>query len=145
MPGAGGGGGRMGTWSLMGTEFQFRKVKCSGDGWWWELHNVTVSATIQSMDFSRTLEWVAFPFSSRSSRTRNRTRVSCIAGGFFTNWAIREAHKILQFLLILDFRIYNHKASLSKEEKRKQCSNLLLACLFWSLTSRTSWRGCVIV
>ena len=40
----------------------------------------------------RTLEWVAYPFSSRSSRPRNQTGVSCIAGGFFTNWAIREAH-----------------------------------------------------
>ena len=37
------------------------------------------------------LEWVAYPFSSRSSQPRNPTRVSCIAGGFFTNWAIREA------------------------------------------------------
>ena len=43
----------------------------------------------------RILEWVAFPFSSRSSRPRNRTGVSCMAGGFFTNWAIREAHGIL--------------------------------------------------
>ena len=33
----------------------------------------------------RILEWVAYPFSSGSSRLRNRTRVSCIAGGFFTN------------------------------------------------------------
>ena len=39
----------------------------------------------------RMLEWVAYPFSSRSSRPRNRIRVSCIAGGFFTNWAMREA------------------------------------------------------
>ena len=39
----------------------------------------------------RTLEWVAYPFSSRSSWLRNQTGVSCIAGGFFTNWAIREA------------------------------------------------------
>ena len=38
----------------------------------------------------RILEWVAHHFSSRSSRPRNQTRVSCIAGGFFTNWAIRE-------------------------------------------------------
>ena len=37
------------------------------------------------------LEWVAYPFSSGSSWPRNRTRVSCNAGGFFTNWAIREA------------------------------------------------------
>ena len=39
----------------------------------------------------RILEWVAFPFSSGSSWPRNRTGVSCIAGRFFTNWAIREA------------------------------------------------------
>ena len=40
----------------------------------------------------RILKWVAYPFSRGSSQPRNRTRVSCIAGGFFTNWAIREAH-----------------------------------------------------
>ena len=40
----------------------------------------------------RILEWVAYPFSSRSSQPRNRTGVSCIAGRSFTNWAIREAH-----------------------------------------------------
>ena len=42
----------------------------------------------------RTLEWVAYPFSSGSSRPRNQTGVSCIAGGFFTNWAIREVLKL---------------------------------------------------
>ena len=41
----------------------------------------------------RILEWVTYPFSSRSARPRNWTRVSCIAEGFFTNWAIREAQK----------------------------------------------------
>ena len=39
----------------------------------------------------RILERVAYPFSSRSSQPRNWTRVSCIAGGFFTSWATREA------------------------------------------------------
>ena len=39
----------------------------------------------------RIREWVAYPFSSRSSRLRNQTRVSCIAGWFFTSWAPREA------------------------------------------------------
>ena len=34
----------------------------------------------------RILEWITYPFSSRSSRPRNRTRVSCIAGRFFTSW-----------------------------------------------------------
>ena len=31
------------------------------------------------------LEWVAYPFSRGSSQPRNQTRVSCIAGRFFTN------------------------------------------------------------
>ena len=39
----------------------------------------------------RILEWVADPFPRGSPRSSNRTEVSCIAGGFFTNWAIREA------------------------------------------------------
>ena len=42
-------------------------------------HDYTVHGILQA----RILEWVAYPFS------RNQTRVSCIAGGFFTNWAIR--------------------------------------------------------
>ena len=41
----------------------------------------------------RILEWVAYPFSSGSSRPRNWTRIFCVAGRFFTNWAIREAWK----------------------------------------------------
>ena len=40
----------------------------------------------------RILEWVAYLFSSISSQPTNQTGVSCIAGGFFTNWAVREAH-----------------------------------------------------
>ena len=39
----------------------------------------------------RKLEWVAYPFASGSSRPRHRTGVSCMAGGFFTSWATREA------------------------------------------------------
>ena len=33
---------------------------------------------------SRTLEWVAIPFSRGSSQSRDRTWVLCIAGRFFT-------------------------------------------------------------
>ena len=40
---------------------------------------------------ARTLEWVAFPFSKGSSQPRDWTQVSRIAGGSFTNWAIRES------------------------------------------------------
>ena len=39
---------------------------------------------------ARILGWVAIPFCRGSSRPRDRTRV-CIARGFFTIWAAREA------------------------------------------------------
>ena len=45
--------------------------------------------TIHVILHARILEWVAFPFS------RDRTQVSCIAGGFFTSWATRE---VLNFI-----------------------------------------------
>ena len=40
---------------------------------------------------ARILEWVAIPFSRGSSGPRDWTWVSCIAGRFFTIWAMREA------------------------------------------------------
>ena len=47
--------------------------------------------TVHGILQARILEWVAFPFSRASSQPRDQTQVSCIAGGFFTNWATREA------------------------------------------------------
>ena len=38
----------------------------------------------------RILEWVPYPFSRGLSQPRNRTEVSCIAGGFFTSRVTRE-------------------------------------------------------
>ena len=51
-----------------------------------------IDFTVHEILQARILQWVAYPFSSGSSQPRNRTRVSCIAGGFFTNWTFREAH-----------------------------------------------------
>ena len=56
----------------------------------WDLMDYTVHGILEA----RILEWVAFPFSRGSSWPRNRTGVSCIAGRFFTSWAIREAWQI---------------------------------------------------
>ena len=47
---------------------------------------------------ARILEWVAFPFSRGSSQSRDQTHISCTAGGFFTNWAVREAYWTLNRL-----------------------------------------------
>ena len=45
---------------------------------------------------ARILEWVAYPFSSASSWSRNQNWVSCTADGFFTNWAIRASQMMEQ-------------------------------------------------
>ena len=46
---------------------------------------------LSQQESPRILEWVAYPFSRRSSWPRHWTRVSCIAGVFFTSWATRKA------------------------------------------------------
>ena len=46
-------------------------------------------------------KWVAYPFPRGSSLLRNWTRVSCIAGGFFTNWAIGEDPKYINKYLVV--------------------------------------------
>ena len=45
---------------------------------------------LSHLESPRILEWVAYPFFSGSSQARNWTRVSWIAGRFFTSWATRE-------------------------------------------------------
>ena len=40
---------------------------------------------------ARIMEWVDIPFSRGSSQPRDQTQVSCIADGFLTIWATREA------------------------------------------------------
>ena len=47
-------------------------------------------SSVRGISQARLLEWVAYPFSRGSSRPRDWTWVSCIAGKFFTIWAIRE-------------------------------------------------------
>ena len=48
----------------------------------------------------RILEWVAYPFSRGSSQPRNWTRVSCIAGRFFTSWA-PVVYRYINLLLLI--------------------------------------------
>ena len=39
---------------------------------------------------ARMLEWIALLSFQWSFQRRDQTQFSCIAGGFFTNWATRE-------------------------------------------------------
>ena len=60
------------------------------------------SLSVEPQKSPRILEWVVYPFSSRSYWLRNQARVFCIAGGFFTNWAIREVQtEVTQLCLTL--------------------------------------------
>ena len=61
-------------------------------------HSLSDLSLCDPMDYTvhgilqvRIMELVAFPFSRGSSKTRDQTQVSHIAGGFFTSWATREA------------------------------------------------------
>ena len=47
--------------------------------------------TVHGILQARIVEWVVFLFYRGSSQPRDRTQVSCIAGGFFTNQVTREA------------------------------------------------------
>ena len=47
--------------------------------------------TVQGILQARILEWVVVPFSRGTFQPRDWTQVFCIAGGFFTSWATREA------------------------------------------------------
>ena len=53
----------------------------------------TLCNPMDSILQARILKWAAFPFSRGSSQPRERTQVSCIAGGFFTSWVTKEAQE----------------------------------------------------
>ena len=70
---------------------------------------------------ARMLEWISFPFSRGSSQPRDWTRVSCIAGGFFTIWVTREAPMCVSICLKIVFKAKNN---LSFRLSSKQCKEL---------------------
>ena len=76
-------------------------------------------------------EWVAYPFSRGSSWPKNQTGVSCIAGGFFTSWATREAPKRECYSLFklrtarnkkiyIYFHLMEKKKKINKKEEKRE-------------------------
>ena len=55
-------------------------------------------SSIHGVFLARVLAWVAVAFSGGSSRPRDRTQVSHIAGRRVTLWATKEAHPTLKTL-----------------------------------------------
>ena len=82
---------------------------------------------------ARILEWVAIPFSGGSSWPRDWTQVSCIAGLFFTTWAILyqlRASLVVQLLKNLSAMWETWVYSLAWEDplkKRKATHSSILA------------------
>ena len=67
-----------------------------------------------SMGFCRLGEWIAISFSRGSSRPGNWTRVSCIAGRFFTDWAIKKVFLSIQLSShLLQETFPDHQAKLN--------------------------------
>ena len=68
--------------------------------------------TVHGILQARILEWVVFPFSRGFSQSRDQTGVSCIAGGFFTSWAMSKAHsQVVSLIRIPPIRTPNTKLS----------------------------------
>ena len=64
---------------------------------------------------ARILEWVAIPFSRGSFWPRDRIRVSCTAGRFFTTWATREDRWCGSFVQVsLPALLFQHLQHLCK-------------------------------
>ena len=87
---------------------------------WTVAHQAPLSMWILQ---GRILEWVAMPSSRGSSQPRDWTQVPCVAGGFFSVWATREAptsHRdlicgpvLLSLQLMLRISAKQRQASLS--------------------------------
>ena len=80
---------------------------------------------------ARILEWIAISFSRASSRPRNQTQVSRIAGRFFTVWATRESY-------------YTYKVK--ESEVAQSCPTLCGACTRrlhpWDFLDKSTGMGC---
>ena len=68
--------------------------------------SVTPWTIVHGILQARILEWVAFPFSRRSSQPRDRTQISHIAGRFFISWATGKSQNTAVCSLSLLQRIF---------------------------------------
>ena len=76
----------------------------------------------------RILEWIVYPFSRGTSWHRNWTRVSCIAGQFFTIWATQKA---LGPKLVSQIFKYCHDRESNAEIPISGCA-ICLGVLLWT-------------
>ena len=80
---------------------------------------------------ARILERVAMPSSRGSSQSKDRAQVSCIAGGFFTSWATREA--LSPLVCVYNWLTQNQLSTLNSGITSSRKSSLIprdILCVF---------------
>ena len=99
----------------------------------------------------RILKWVAYPFSRGSSQPRDQTRVSHIAGGFFTSWATtRTVCNSFHFLSMPNFVFNRHHIYFLPLYFILECNWLTMltscnlgSCYYPSLYSKLKFASCL--
>ena len=84
-----------------------------------------MDSTVHGILQARILDWIAFPFSGRSSQPRDWTPVSCIAGRFFTSWAITSWTN----LKLIFYGLLNIKTVFKNEYWKYYCKAYMLLFL----------------
>ena len=84
-------------------------------------------SSVHGISQERTLERVAISFSKKSSQPRGQNKVSCIAGGFFTDWPTKESLIIRELQIKTTVRYY---------------VTLVRMAIIKKSTNHKCWRGC---
>ena len=100
----------------------------------------------------KNMEWIAYPFPRRSSKSRNRTGIFCIAGRFFTGWVVFSCTCIYNYGTICKY-FTNNEASFVVDNKMDSGASLCvsklrlcnwLAVEFGQVTQRFLHFNCLI-
>ena len=87
--------------------------------------------SLSQQESPRILEWVAYPFSRGTSQLKNQTRVSCIAGRFFTSWATREAPWDFYIYLYIPYYYMTYVTMVS--------SYMCIYFTYFTLSAKSKW------
>ena len=77
---------------------------------------------------ARILQWVAIPFSRESAQPRDRSQVSCIAGGFFTILATGEIHNTVYTVCIAPLFAWSFSLKSSEVKSSEVAQSCLTLC-----------------
>ena len=108
-------------------------------------HSTWILYCLNHQGSPRILEWVAYPFSRGSSQPRNRTRVSCIAVGFFTSWATRTLKNVSSCKRIkqeFDSTVDNSDKSFKLKAFIQKDEYYRSKWFFWDQDSLKNWISC---